>query len=70
MRPSVPLRSKDCPPDSQHSTLSALLLRKLVLAETPDALQASNALQNYRRACDTGRGGIFFCVARGQVRSR
>jgi hypothetical protein len=29
--------------------------------------QASGALRNYRRACDTGRGAILLCVATGRM---
>ncbi|PWN42939.1 putative RAD3-DNA helicase/ATPase [Ceraceosorus guamensis] len=40
---------------------------KLVFIETPDAPETSIALENYRRACDNGRGAIMLCVARGKV---
>lgn len=41
--------------------------RKLVFIETPDSVESALALDRYRRACDTGRGAIFLCVARGKV---
>jgi DNA excision repair protein ERCC-2 len=40
---------------------------KLILVETPDALESSLALETYRTACMNGRGALFFCVARGKV---
>ncbi|PWO00867.1 putative RAD3-DNA helicase/ATPase [Tilletiopsis washingtonensis] len=40
---------------------------KLVFIETPDAPETTHALENYRRACDNGRGAILLCVARGKV---
>lgn len=40
---------------------------KLVFIETPDAPETSIALENYRRACDNGRGAILLSVARGKV---
>ena len=33
-------------------------------------VETSLALDNYKRACDCGRGAIFFSVARGKARSR
>ena len=35
--------------------------------ETPDNLETSLALENYKRACDNGRGAVFFSIARGKV---
>ena len=35
--------------------------------ETPDANETSIALENYRRACDNGRGAVLLSVARGKV---
>ncbi|KAJ1945080.1 TFIIH/NER complex ATP-dependent 5'-3' DNA helicase subunit, partial [Linderina pennispora] len=40
---------------------------KLIFVETPDAAETSVALQNYRTACDNGRGAILLSVARGKV---
>jgi DNA excision repair protein ERCC-2 len=40
---------------------------KLVFIETPDSPETSIALENYRRACDNGRGAILLSVARGKV---
>lgn len=40
---------------------------KLVFIETTDVLETTLALDNFRRACDCGRGAAFFSVARGKV---
>jgi DNA excision repair protein ERCC-2 len=40
---------------------------KLLLVETPDAQETSLALETYRTACDSGKGAILLCVARGKV---
>lgn len=37
---------------------------KLVFIETQDVVETTLALDNYRRACDCGRGAVFFSVAR------
>ena len=44
-----------------------LLNYKLIFIETPDPAETSIALENYRRACDNGRGAILLSVARGKV---
>lgn len=43
------------------------LKHKLLFIETKDQQQTTLALQNYKFACERGRGGIFLCVARGKV---
>ncbi|KAG4186846.1 hypothetical protein ERO13_A08G068200v2 [Gossypium hirsutum] len=40
---------------------------KLVFIETQDVVETTLALDNYRTACDSGRGAVFFSVARGKV---
>ncbi|KAI9610228.1 hypothetical protein KEM48_002661 [Puccinia striiformis f. sp. tritici PST-130] len=40
---------------------------KLIFVETPDAIETSIALENYRRACDNGKGAVLLSVARGKV---
>ncbi|KAF9159289.1 DNA-dependent ATPase of the nucleotide excision repair factor 4 complex [Actinomortierella ambigua] len=40
---------------------------KLIFVETPDSAETSIALDNYRRACENGRGAILLAVARGKV---
>ena len=41
--------------------------KKLIFLETKDVVETTLALDNYKRACDSGRGAIFFSVARGKV---
>ncbi|KAJ1968172.1 TFIIH/NER complex ATP-dependent 5'-3' DNA helicase subunit [Dispira parvispora] len=40
---------------------------KLIFVETPDAAETTLALENYRLACNNGRGAILLSVARGKV---
>lgn len=47
--------------------IQRLFERKLVFIETPDSVECALALDRYRKACDTGRGAVFLCVARGKV---
>nr|KAJ3417151.1 DNA-dependent ATPase of the nucleotide excision repair factor 4 complex [Polyrhizophydium stewartii] len=47
--------------------LNELLKYKLIFIETPDATETSIALENYRQACDNGRGAVLLSVARGKV---
>lgn len=47
--------------------LNSVLAYKLVFIETPDSVETSIALDNYRRACDNGRGAVLLSVARGKV---
>eukprot|EP00899_Mesostigma_viride_P004876 jgi/Mesvir1/1438/Mv14431-RA.2 len=44
--------------------LDELMQHKLVFIETQDVVETSLALDNYRRACDCGRGAVFFSIAR------
>ena len=46
-----------------------LMAHKLVFIETVDVVETTLALDNFRRACDCGRGAVFFSVARGKVAS-
>jgi DNA excision repair protein ERCC-2 len=48
--------------------LRELTKSKLVFIETKDVVETTLALDNYRRACDCGRGAVFLSVARGKVR--
>lgn len=52
-----------------HETgiLREIMAHKLVFIETTDVVETSLALDNYRRACNCGRGAIFLSVARGKV---
>jgi len=47
--------------------LQELLKYKLIFIETPDAAETSYALENYRLACNNGRGAVLLSVARGKV---
>mmetsp|Transcript_28074 Transcript_28074/g.32740 ORF Transcript_28074/g.32740 Transcript_28074/m.32740 type:complete len:867 (-) Transcript_28074:389-2989(-) len=47
--------------------LRQLSKHKLVFIETKDVVETTLALDNYRRACDSGRGAVFLSVARGKV---
>lgn len=47
--------------------LDKVLEHKLIFIETPDAVETSFALENYRKACDNGRGAVLLSVARGKV---
>jgi len=52
-----------------HETgvLQQVMRRKLVFLETQDVVETSLALDNYRRACNCGRGAVFLSVARGKI---
>jgi DNA excision repair protein ERCC-2 len=52
---------------NEMGVLDELLQHKLVFIETQDVVETSLALDNFRRACDCGRGAVFFSVARGKV---
>ena len=54
---------------NEIGVLEELLQHKLVFIETQDVVETSLALDNFRRACDCGRGAVFFSVARGKVLS-
>lgn len=47
--------------------LSQVMEHKLIYLETKDVVETTLALENYRRACDCGRGAVFFSIARGKV---
>lgn len=47
--------------------LRQLTKSKLVFIETKDVVETTLALDNFRRACDSGRGAVFLSVARGKV---
>nr|WCZ58753.1 general transcription and DNA repair factor IIH [Seculamonas ecuadoriensis] len=40
---------------------------KLVFIETPNVAETAMSLENYRKACDSGRGAVFLSIARGKV---
>jgi DNA excision repair protein ERCC-2 len=47
--------------------LTTIRKYKLIVMETPNSLETSLALEAYRKACDSGRGAILFCVARSKI---
>ncbi|KAL6056392.1 General transcription and DNA repair factor IIH helicase subunit XPD [Balamuthia mandrillaris] len=52
---------------NEMKLLEVMLQNKLLFVETPDALESTLALANYRKACESGRGAILFSVARGKI---
>jgi DNA excision repair protein ERCC-2 len=52
---------------NEMGLLESMRKSKLVLIETPSVRETAIALNNYRRACDSGRGAIFLTVARSQI---
>lgn len=51
----------------ESGVLDEVMAHKLVFIETQDVVETTLALDNFRRACDSGRGAVFFSVARGKV---
>lgn len=51
----------------QSNTLERLQELKLVFVETNDSIESSLAIQQYKVACDSGRGAILLSVARGRA---
>lgn len=47
--------------------LKRVMQSKLLFIETKDIVETTLALDNYKKACDCGRGAIFLSVARGKV---
>ncbi|PKU60038.1 DNA repair helicase UVH6 [Dendrobium catenatum] len=52
---------------NEMGILQDIMQHKLVFIETQDVVETTLALDNYRRACDCGRGAVFFSIARGKV---
>ncbi|XP_040364155.1 general transcription and DNA repair factor IIH helicase subunit XPD isoform X2 [Rosa chinensis] len=52
---------------NESGILKEIMQHKLVFIETQDVVETTLALDNYRKACDCGRGAVFFSVARGKV---
>jgi len=51
----------------ETGVLRRLLAHKLLFIETKDVVETTLALENFRRACDCGRGAVFLSIARGKV---
>ena len=47
--------------------IQRIMDHKLIYIETKDVVETTLALDNYKRACDCGRGAIFLSVSRGKV---
>ncbi len=47
--------------------LQQVMAHKLLYLETKDVVETTLALDNFKRACDCGRGAVFLSVARGKV---
>ena len=60
-------KSESLEDNSESSILNELRSNKVIFVETQDALEASLAIQNYKSACDSGRGAILLSVARGRA---
>jgi DNA excision repair protein ERCC-2 len=52
---------------NEQQILRQLSEHKLIFIETPDTLETAVALENYRKACDSGRGAVLLSIARGKV---
>lgn len=50
---------------NEMKILNAVMKNKLLFVETTDPVESTIALENYKKACDTGRGAVLFSVARG-----
>ncbi|XP_021857191.1 general transcription and DNA repair factor IIH helicase subunit XPD isoform X1 [Spinacia oleracea] len=54
---------------NETGILKEIMQHKLVFIETQDVVETTLALDNYRKACDCGRGAVFFSVARCFLRT-
>lgn len=52
---------------SESGMIKKIIERKLVFVETFDHDETERALAEYKKACETGRGGIMLSVARGKI---
>mgnify|MGYP005990797409 CR=1 FL=1 len=51
----------------ESGKLTALQQHKLLFIETKDIVETTLSLNNFKKACDCGRGAVFLSVARGKV---
>jgi DNA excision repair protein ERCC-2 len=51
----------------EMGVLKNVLANKLLFVETPDPVETAIAMENYKKACNNGRGAVLFSVARGKV---
>jgi DNA excision repair protein ERCC-2 len=47
--------------------LQKVLENKLIFIETPNEEESMAILENYKKACDNGRGAVLFCLIRGKL---
>jgi DNA excision repair protein ERCC-2 len=52
---------------NDSGVLKEVLNHKLIFVETQDVVETSLALDSFKKACDCGRGAVFFSIARGKV---
>jgi DNA excision repair protein ERCC-2 len=51
----------------EGGVLQRILRHKLIFIETKDVVETTLALNNFKAACDSGRGAVFLSIARGKV---
>jgi len=51
----------------EWGVLEQIEAHKLLFIETKDIVATTLSLGSFRRACDSGRGAVFFSIARGKV---
>jgi len=51
----------------EWGVISKIFQHKLIFMETKDVLETQEALANFKRSCDCGRGAVFLSIARGKV---
>ena len=51
----------------ESGILDKIQTNKLIFIETASFAETTIALANFKNACDSGRGALFFSVARGKV---
>ncbi|EJW01367.1 DNA repair helicase (rad3) [Edhazardia aedis USNM 41457] len=52
---------------SELNIITEIKKNKLIFIETPDIKETEKALKLFKIACENGRGGVLFSVARGKV---
>lgn len=52
---------------NEMKILTEIQKHKLIYIETKNNFETVLALDNYKKACENGRGAIFFSIARGKV---
>jgi DNA excision repair protein ERCC-2 len=52
---------------TEFKIIDQIVKQKLIFLETKDVEETKMALNGFKEACTSGRGGIFFSVARGKV---